>query len=169
MPSASSRRIAVLAGLVVAADQITKQLVRRGLQTGDEKVLIGGFFKLVHWENTGAAWSMFTGRNYVLAIVGVIALLALVRSRHHFDAHRVIGQMALGLIFGGILGNLIDRLFIGHVVDFLYFYVQRRGDREVGFPAFNLADSAICIGVALIFILSWQNDRKPAQPSGPTA
>jgi len=112
---------------------------------------------------------MFTGRNYVLAIVGVIALLALVRSRHHFDAHRVIGQMALGLIFGGILGNLIDRLFIGHVVDFLYFYVQRRGDREVGFPAFNLADSAICIGVALIFILSWQNDRKPAQPSGPTA
>ena len=169
MASHSTRRIAIIAALVVLMDQITKLLVKRLLPVpfSDEKIIINGFFRFVHWTNTGAAWSMFTGRNYVLAIVGVIALLVLFRSRHHFDAHTWLGQVALGLIFGGIIGNLIDRVFVGHVTDFLYFYVQRRGDREIGFPAFNVADSAICIGVGLIFILSWRNDgaAKPAQSS----
>jgi signal peptidase II len=169
MFSISTRRIVIISTLVIAADQITKQLVKRLLLPGDERVIINGFFKFVHWANTGAAWSMFTGRNYVLAIIGVIALVALFRSRHHFDAHTTLGQTALGLIFGGIVGNLIDRVFVGHVTDFLYFYVQRRGDREIGFPAFNVADSAICIGVGLIFILSWKNDKIPAHPPQPTA
>jgi signal peptidase II len=164
MFNTSTRRIAIIAGLVVLADQISKQLVKRLLPRDDEKIILNGFFKFVHWENTGAAWSMFTGKNYVLAIVGVIALYVLFRSRHHFDAHTVLGQVALGLIFGGILGNLIDRVFVGHVTDFLYFFVQRRGDREIGFPAFNVADSAICIGVGLIFILSWKNEKTPAHP-----
>ena len=164
MFSVSTRRIAVITVLVLAVDQITKQLVKWLLFRGDEKIIINGFFKFVHWENTGAAWSMFTGRNYLLAIVGVIALFVLFRSRHHFDAHTTLGQIALGLIFGGIIGNLVDRLFVGHVTDFLYFYVQRRGAGEAGFPAFNIADSAICIGVGLIFILSWKNDRARAHP-----
>jgi len=168
MPSLSTRRIAVIALLVLALDQITKQLVKRLLPPPDEKSIIDGFFKFVHWENTGAAWSMFTGRNYVLAIIGVVALFVLFRSRHHFDSHTTPGQVALGLIFGGIVGNLIDRVFVGHVTDFLYFYVQRRGGNEIGFPAFNVADSAICIGVGLIFILSWKNERAPAQPAQPS-
>ena len=159
MPSHSTRRIAIIAGLMVLTDQITKLVVKWLLPIPDEKSIIPGFFKFVHWENTGAAWSMFTGRNYVLAIVGVIALVVLFRSRHHFDAHTRLGQVALGLIFGGITGNLIDRLFVGHVTDFLYFCrrAARRGG-ELGFPAFNVADSAICVGVGLIFILSWRNE-----------
>jgi signal peptidase II len=167
MPSHSTRRIAIIAIIVLVVDQITKLVVKRLLPMPDEKSIIPGFFKFVHWENTGAAWSMFTGRNYVLAIVGVIALLVLFRSRHHFDAHTRLGQAALGLIFGGITGNLIDRLFVGHVTDFLYFYVERRGGGELGFPAFNVAVSAICVGVGLIFILAWRNEGapKPAQPS----
>ena len=169
MPSNSTRRIAIITALVIVIDQITKQMVKHLLPPGDEKILINGFFKFVHWENTGAAWSMFTGRNYILAIVGVVALLVLFRSRHHFDAHTIIGQVALGLVFGGIIGNLIDRVFVGHVTDFIYFYVQRRGDREIGFPAFNIADSAICIGVGLIFILSWKNEKLPASPDQPPA
>ena len=169
MPSLSTRRIFIIAALVLAVDQITKQLVKRLLPLWHERIMLDGFFKFVHWENTGAAWSMFTGRNYVLAIVGVIALFVLFRSRRHFDAHTLLGQVALGLIFGGIIGNLIDRLFVGHVTDFLYFYVQRRGGGEAGFPAFNVADSAICIGVGLIFILSWKNETTPAQPPQPSA
>lgn len=168
MFSTSTKRIAIISTLVIAIDQITKQLVKWTLLLGDEKIVLNGFFKFVHWENTGAAWSMFTGRNYVLAIIGVIALFVLFRSRRHFDAHKTIGQVALGLIFGGIIGNLIDRVFIGHVTDFLYFYVQRRGAGELGFPAFNVADSAICIGVGLIFILSWKNDQTPARPAQPS-
>jgi signal peptidase II len=68
-------------------------------------------------------------------------------------------------LFGGILGNLTDRLLPSrrHVIDFLYFYVNRRGGGEVGFPAFNVADSAICVAVGLLFLLSWQRE----QPNAP--
>lgn len=167
MFSIPTRRIGIIALLVFSLDQISKQLVKWLLPLGDERITISGFFKFVHWENTGAAWSMFTGKNYVLAIVGIAALFVLFRHRHHFDAHTTLGQVALGLIFGGILGNLADRLIFGRVTDFLYFYVQRRGGGENGFPAFNVADSAICIGVGLIFILSWKNEKTPANTARP--
>jgi signal peptidase II len=169
MMSSSTRRIALLALLVLVLDQFTKQLVNRLLRVGQEKVIIDGFFKFVHWGNTGAAWSLFNGNNGVLAVVAVVALLVLFLSRHHFDAHTTLGQVALGLIFGGIIGNLIDRLFVGHVIDFIYFYMQRRGGGEIGFPAFNIADSAICIGVGLIFVLSWKSEAVPGKPVQPHA
>jgi len=99
----------------------------------------------------------------VLAIVGLGALVLLIFTRHHFHAHTLTGQVAFGLIFGGIAGNLTDRLLPGRhaVVDFLYFYLQPRGGGEIGFPAFNIADSAICTGVALVFLLSWKNEQSP--------
>lgn len=167
MISAGTRRIALIALAVLVFDQLTKQIVDHTLKLGHEKVVIDGFFKFVHWGNTGAAWSLFANNNYVLALVALVALVVLFLSRHHFDAHTPLGQVALGLIFGGIIGNLVDRLMIGHVVDFIYFYMHRRGGEDIGFPAFNIADSAICIGVAFIFILSWRNESaapKPVQP-----
>src|SRR5579863_10399229 len=91
-----NRCIALVAAVVVALDQVTKQLVKHELGLGDEKVVINGFFKFVHWGNTGAAWSLFSGRNEILAIVGVVALLVLFRSRHHFDAHTRMGQIEIG-------------------------------------------------------------------------
>ena len=97
-------------------------------------------------------------------IVAFAALLLLILSRHHFDVHTVGGQISLGLIFGGIVGNLIDRIRVKHVIDFLYFYVNRRDGQEAGFPAFNVADSAICVGVGLLFILSWQSETSRARP-----
>jgi signal peptidase II len=157
-------RIAILALLIAAFDQITKLVVMRSVDFNSEKVIIDGFFKLVHWENTGAAWSMFRGNNGILAMVAFAALIILIWSRHHFDIHTSGGQIALGLIFGGIVGNLIDRVRVKHVIDFLYFYVMRRDGPEAGFPAFNVADSAICIGVGLLFVLSCQSER-PAKAS----
>jgi signal peptidase II len=162
MKSNSNWRIALLAVSVLALDQLTKLIVLKFLKFGDERTILEGFFKLVHWGNTGAAWSMFRGNNYALAAVALVALVVLYFTRHQFDVHRLGGQVSLGLIFGGILGNLLDRVRIGHVVDFLYFYVNRRDGREAGFPAFNVADSAICVGVGLLFILSWQNESKSA-------
>lgn len=155
-----NRRIGLIALLVVGLDQLTKLVVLRLLGYAQEKVVIPGFFKFVHWGNTGAAWSLFRGNNNVLALVAVAALVVLYFSRHHFDARTLLGQIAFGLICGGIAGNLIDRLTRGHVIDFLYFYIQRGGS-ELGFPAFNVADSAICTGVALVFLLTWRNEREP--------
>jgi signal peptidase II len=97
----------------------------------------------------------------------VVALLVLFLSRHHFDSRTLPGQIAFGLIVGGIIGNLIDRIRVHHVIDFLYFYLQQRGGGEVGFPAFNVADSAICTGVALIFLITLRNDREAKSAEAP--
>src|SRR5207245_8014471 len=129
-----NRRVGMIALLVVLLDQLTKQIVLWAL--GDspslkEKVVVDGFFKFVHWGNTGAAWSLFRGNNAWLALVAVIALVVLFFSRHHFDARSALGQLAFRLICGGIIGNLIDRLWAMHVIDFLYFYRDQRVGIEV--------------------------------------
>jgi len=94
----------------------------------------------------------------LLALIAVVALVILYFSRHHFNSHTMLGQFAFGLVIGGIMGNLVDRLVRQHVVDFLRFYLQPRAGDEIGFPAFNVADSAICIGVTLVFLLTWRNE-----------
>jgi len=165
-------RMTLVTIVVFFLDRVTKIAVLKYLSKvdGEEKVVIDGFFKLVHWGNTGAAWSMFQDKNSQLAIVSLLALLGLFIWRHHFDTRTLLGQISLGLIFGGILGNLYDRLFIHYVVDFIRFYIERRGGSEIGFPAFNVADSGICVGVGLLFFISWQQEmakgaeRKSAAP-----
>lgn len=154
-----NKRIALVAFLIVVLDQLTKQAVLRYLDYSKQKIVLSGFFKFVHWGNTGAAWSLFHGQNKLLAAIAMVALVVLYFSRHHFELRSLPGQISLGLIFGGIVGNLIDRLVYGHVIDFLRFYLERRGGSEIGFPAFNVADSAICIGVGLVFLVSWQSEQ----------
>src|SRR5438874_13698525 len=121
----SNWRIAYLALSVFVLDQLTKLIVLKYLSYGQENDMIHGFFKFVHWGNTGAAWSIFRGNNALLAGVALAALVILFLTRHHFDIHNLGGQISLGLIFGGILGNLTDRLLRDHVIDFLFFYLIR--------------------------------------------
>jgi signal peptidase II len=156
-------RMGLIALVVLVFDQLTKLAVLRWLGPTDEKVVVEGFFRLVHWTNRGAAWSLFneaSRSNMWLGLFALVALVVLYVSRRHFDVHTLGGQFSLGLIFGGIIGNLTDRFFQGHVIDFLYFYLERRGGRELGFPAFNVADVAICTGVGLVFLMSWQKEEK---------
>lgn len=160
----SDMRMGLVAVAVLALDQLTKLLVLNYLGFQQERIVVEGFFKFVHWGNTGAAWSLFRDHNELLAIVSLVALLVLFLTRHQFDSGAILGQVALGLLFGGIMGNLVDRLHTGrrHVIDFIYFFVNRRGGGEAGFPAFNIADSAICVGVGLLFLLSWYHDSAKA-------
>src|SRR5690349_852166 len=128
----SNSRIAMLALAIFALDQFTKLLVIRAFPGPyeQEKIIIPGFFKFVYWANKGAAWSLFNGHNGSLALIAIFALVALFLTRHHFDSHTFIGQIAFGLIFGGIAGNLFDRLVRHEVVDFIRFYMQLRGSRD---------------------------------------
>jgi signal peptidase II len=164
----SNRRIAVLALFIFALDQFTKWLVLNTLPEYQEKIIIPGFFKFVHWGNTGAAWSLFRGNNGALAVIALFAFALLFVTRHHFNSNTFPGQIAFGLIFGGIAGNLTDRLLPGRhaVVDFIYFYLNQRGGGEIGFPAFNIADTAICTGVGLIFLITWKNEHAPKPTAG---
>ena len=164
-----NRRITAIALLVLAFDQVTKAVLLRFLpNVWDERTILPGFFKIVHWQNTGAAWSSFAGKNAWLAIIAIAALIILFFSRHHFNSHTLLGQLAFGLVIGGIMGNLMDRIFRQHVVDFLRFYIDQRGGNEAGFPAFNVADSAICIGVTLVFLITWRNEH-PAKTAPSTS
>lgn len=170
-PRSPTRRLLLVAGVVYGFDQLTKYLVLQFLGQGQERVIVDGFFRFVHWGNTGAAWSLFRGNNTFLAVVAAVALVGLFLARKHFETRTLLGQFAFGMILGGIAGNLTDRLLPSrqHVIDFLYFYVNtERG--EVGFPAFNVADSGICVGVALVFWVTWRLEKlSRAQVKAPPA
>jgi signal peptidase II len=167
--STPNRRIAALAILILVVDQISKAIVLQFLPiVWDEKTVVDGFFKVVNWQNTGAAWSSFTGRNGLLALIAIVALIILYFSRHHFNSHTLLGQVAFGLVIGGIMGNLVDRIVRQHVVDFIRFYIRQRGGEEKGFPAFNIADSAICVGVTLVFLMTWRNEHTPKPVESPS-
>jgi signal peptidase II len=145
--------VALIAVAVAALDQLTKWLVVRSLSEEESRVVINGFFSLVNWPNTGTAWSILKDCNLLLVVVSLLALLAMFLFRHAFPLQRPRWRIALGLIMGGIIGNLVDRVRVHHVTDFLYFYVG-----QYHWPAFNVADSAICTGVGLYILLSWRND-----------
>ncbi|MDW7981948.1 MAG: signal peptidase II [Thermomicrobium sp.] len=138
--------VAAVATVVLLIDQLSKLLVVRFLgPTGpiEEVVLIPGVLRLFYVENTGAAFGLFQGRNPVLATVALLVVVALAV---WFRA--VVswwpGALALGLQLGGAVGNLVDRFRRGFVVDFIDFSF---------WPTFNVADSAITIGVLLLVVL----------------
>lgn len=157
------RRLWLLAAVVLGLDQLTKYWVSARLPFGSYGpagyAVIPGFFNLVHVGNTGAAWSMFAGRSAVLAGLAVATLLAIHFWRRQLGLREPAGQLAFGLLCGGIVGNLVDRLVHGHVIDFI--------DLHFGgytYPTFNVADSAICVGVAWYILWSL---RQPAPPTPP--
>jgi len=137
----------LIAMLVTLLDQASKSLIRGRFDLYENLVVIQGLFDLRYIQNTGAAWGMFAGGHNWLALLSVLVLLAMVLGRRSFFHPGQIDQTAFGLLLGGITGNLIDRVRLQYVVDFLDFYWRGRH-----FPAFNLADSAICVGVGLVLL-----------------
>lgn len=136
-----------LSGLVIVLDQITKHLVTASLRLG-ENIPVNSFFDLVFVFNRGAAFSFLAhedGWQRLFFIVLALAICSwmLVLLRQH-QTERV-APLAFALIIGGALGNVIDRVLHGAVVDFLYFHIA-----SYGWPAFNVADSAITLGVGLM-------------------
>lgn len=136
-----------LSGLVIVLDQISKVAITRAFQLG-ESVAYTSFFDLVFVFNRGAAFSFLNDaggwqRWFFLTIaLGISAWLAVMVRRHQSEW---LAPLAFSLVIGGALGNAIDRVAYGAVVDFLYFHAGSHG-----FPAFNLADSAITLGVGLM-------------------
>lgn len=167
--ASAEARILGVGATILGLDQLTKLIIVSTLRLGDHWAFLPGFLNIVHWGNTGSAWSLFHGNNNLLAVVALLAVGALWHWRSHFEAHRMPGQIALGLLFGGTIGNLVDRVLPSrrHVVDFLYFHVHPRGGGEAGFPAFNVADIAICTGVGLMLLLGFLPQRAPAATPPP--
>ncbi|MCK5850173.1 MAG: signal peptidase II [Kiritimatiellae bacterium] len=133
---------------IVLIDQVTKYLVMDHIPLHRQIPIIDGFFSLVHVHNTGAAWGMLRGLNGYLIALSIIVLIIMTLFRRVIMEDVFFQRIAAGLIIGGIIGNLFDRLHFGRVIDFLDFHLY--GNH---FPSFNVADSAICVGAG-IYILS---------------
>ena len=141
-----------------ALDQATKWLVIRSLPFDGERVIIPGFFTLVHWGNTGAAFSSFTEKNGIfiglsLVTLGVLAFFAMRGSFRHTAT-----RIAICLLCAGVLGNVTDRIRHHHVVDFLLFNLHVPFANP--WPAFNVADSCICVAAGILVVGSWLDERK---------
>ncbi|SPE30567.1 Lipoprotein signal peptidase [Burkholderiales bacterium] len=145
-----------LAALVLIADQVTKAQVQQALEPG-HALAVTGYFNLVLAYNRGAAFSLlneasgWAGQLFTVIGIGASAFLVWLLVGH---GQRRLFAAALGLILGGALGNVVDRVRYGHVIDFLDFHWAWLAALFPGghFPAFNVADSAICCGAALLIL-----------------
>lgn len=154
----------VIAG-VIAADQLSKLWIVDLLQLYESREVIPGLFNLVYVVNTGAAFSILADvdspwRHYFFLSVGGIAIVGLSIAYIKLQAENKYYYLPIGLIVGGAIGNLIDRIRLGAVVDFLDFYVG-----SYHWPAFNVADSAICVGAVLFVGMQFVDSKKQTEPN----
>jgi signal peptidase II len=155
----SYRTFWILYIILFALDQSTKEIVFRKLPFGTfdppgRIEVIPGFFNIVHVGNTGAAWGLFQGASFFLALLAVVTLGAIYWFRNYLQLKLQPVQVAFGLLAGGVVGNMVDRFLHGHVVDFLDF---RLGSYI--WPTFNLADCGIVIGVTIYLILTFTHPK----------
>ena len=150
---------------ILLLDQWTKFLVVQKLPLYQRVVVIQGFFNLTHVRNTGGAFGIFGGEkgglsSVLFVVVSLIAVVAIIFFFAKVKESEKVVTLSLSLILSGAIGNLIDRLRYGEVVDFLDFYLS-----TYHWPAFNVADSAICIGIGLMALEVLIRDRKKSTRS----
>lgn len=162
-------RLLNIAGLILVLDQITKVLIQYSIPfessyfPPDRVTIIENFFYLVHIGNKGAAWGMFSEYSGILTLLSFAVLLFIYFFRKHLELQRGTVQIAFGLLIGGILGNLIDRIRVGHVIDFIDIHLPFTLPYILPYgrwPAFNIADSAIVIGMLFYLLLSLSDTQK---------
>ncbi len=149
-----------LSAFLFSLDRVTKTWVVDRISLHESVSVVEGFFHLTHITNTGALFGLMAGlssplRGLIFITVPVLAITLIFLFQFHARENDFLAQVGLSMILGGALGNLWDRVFLGHVIDFLDFSVA-------GFhwPAFNIADSCICLGVvSLILDLLWRERR----------
>ena len=146
-----------ISAIIVALDLYTKHLIQQAFQYGDRQT-ITPFFELVRFHNEGAAFSFLADAGgwqkwffTVISVVAIVVITYLIIK----NLHNKLFCLGLALVLGGAIGNLYDRVTLGYVVDFLYFHVN-----SWYWPAFNVADSAICVGVGLLL---WDSFKQPVK------
>jgi len=144
---------------VVAVDQWTKQWADDFLRVSPVTV-IPGWFDYHYLENTGAAWGVFKGFSHWLVLLSIAMLALLLRYRRQMLTQSLVHRLTMGFLVGGIVGNLIDRVRLSYVIDFVHLHW---GDRY-HFPSFNVADAAICAGVFLYIAVSLFEKRADRVP-----
>lgn len=144
----------LVSGLIVLLDQYTKSIVRQNLaleETWMPWIWLAPYARIVHWYNTGVAFGMFQNGNLIFSILAAIVSIAILVVYPRIPRNEKILRIAIMMMLAGAVGNLIDRLTVGHVTDFI----------SVGsFAVFNVADMSITCGVAVLILGIWLQERR---------
>ena len=149
-----NKKIFFISVLVIIFDQVSKLVIENILNVGQSITIIKNFFSLTYINNYGAAFGIFKNSPIFLLFISVVALILIYSNSFNFKSNKK-NDLAFGFITGGILGNIIDRLFLTYVRDFLSFKLF-----SWYAPVFNIADSAIFVGVILLIIAIIKGDDK---------
>jgi len=156
----------VLAGILPLIDQATKLMTIHhfGEPGRAQIVIVPDFFNIVYVHNNGAAWNMLAGKTWILLVISAVVLLGIVVKLRSLTEGWIERYYALFMIVSGIIGNTADRIWNGgNVIDFLDFNLSL-GSWSYRWPAFNVADSAICVGAALFIISSFFRPEEKDEP-----
>ncbi|MGE7985897.1 signal peptidase II [Lysinibacillus fusiformis] len=146
-----------LAAFVVLLDQWTKWLIVKNMEYGERIAVLDPWFGILSHRNRGAAWGMLEGQMWLFSIVTVAVICAIVYFYHREAKGKPIFQVGLMLLLGGAIGNFIDRIFRGEVVDFVDILIPII---KYDFPIFNVADAALTIAVVILMIGLIMEDKK---------
>ena len=141
--------IVMIAGIL--ADQVSKLLVAANLPFGVKIPIIGNFFSLEYIHNEGAAWSILSGRVGLLLIVTVIVTIIIAYMLYKTPKEQKLLRFSYALLIAGVVGNIIDRVRLGYVIDFFSF---------PNFPVFNIADCCVTVSISLIIIITLKDIKK---------
>lgn len=152
------KKLLIVAMAIFACDQFTKWLIVRNLELHQVIPVFGDFFAITSHRNRGAAFGLLQNQRWFFIAFTVLVVIGIIYYMYKMLAeNKRLVPIALALVLGGALGNFLDRLLFGEVVDFLQFYFAFA---DYYFPNFNVADSAICVGVSLILLDSLRDWRK---------
>lgn len=146
------KKILISSSFLIAIDVISKLLIDYNFNLNETKPVILDFFSITKVYNTGASWGILNGARIALILVAIAVLTALILYGRHFKEN-TRNTLAFGFLYGGIIGNLIDRIFYGYVIDFLDFQFG-----SYDFPVFNFADICITFGVILLIIAIFKKE-----------
>ena len=151
--------VAGVAVVVFATDRITKAWVTENIPLGTARPVVGDYVRIVHAQNTGAAFGLLPERTTLLSVLSVVAVLAIVYYYRQIASNSALVSATLGMQLGGAFGNLLDRITQGYVVDFVDV-----GVGDVRFWAFNVADSSIVVGIILVTAALWYEEHRAGRP-----
>lgn len=145
----------IIALLAVLADQWTKWLIVKNMELGERITVIENFLYITSHRNRGAAWGILQGQMWFFYVITVIVIIAIIYYLKKSEMESPLFKFSLALMLGGAIGNFIDRVFRQEVVDFIHTYPF-----GYNFPIFNIADSALVIGVAILIIYMLLEEKK---------
>src|SRR3982074_3343283 len=153
------RLVAGVAVVVFALDRVTKAWVSENIPLGTARPVVGDYVRIVHAQNTGAAFGLLPERTTLLSVLSVVAVLAIVYYYRQIASNSSLVSATLGMQLGGAFGNLLDRVTQGYVVDFVDV-----GVGDIRFWAFNVAVSSSGLGITLVTAALWYEERRAGTP-----